>query len=64
MKAGYKVEHIMDDAFIGKNDVTIAEICNYDILNKVAVYYWTNDVFDIQDSSSTIALLKIKCKKV
>jgi hypothetical protein len=63
MKPGYEVEHLMDDLSIGKNDVTVAEICNYDSLNKVAIYYWSSDVKDIQAGPATVGLLKIKCKK-
>ncbi len=53
----------MDDEAIGKNDVTAAEICNYDGLNKVGIYYWSSDVKNIQADYTTVAILKIKRKK-
>jgi hypothetical protein len=63
MKPGYEVGHYMDDEAIGKNDVTAAEICNYDGLNKVGIYYWSSDVKNIQADYTTVAILKIKRKK-
>ena len=63
MKPGYEVGHYMDDEAIGKNDVTAAEICNYDGLNKVGIYYWSSDVKNIQADYTNVAILKIKRKK-
>ena len=64
MKPGYEVGHYMDDEAIGKNDVTAAEICNYDGLNKVGIYYWSSDAkVHHQADYNTVAILKIKHKK-